>query len=244
VPQFDEPRALPPEGELTTWSITRRPPDACGRPRSIPSAHGTRHLPLGITSATSITIAIIEPASTRRCAEATIPGAGDAATTRRIGVPRPSHPVHESSAGPYNERRSPPVSEPRLPSPSTRGRRGRSCGSRTTDWHVSWEGRTMTTSSSVIYPFFSSTPPGPGWSICLLRRSPTGTTWSRLLREIFRVRTCALGTHGISEAAASSLGNPSESTSGGFRSSAPSCLTSPTRTSSELSSPAPLAETW
>jgi hypothetical protein len=46
---------------------------------------------------------------------------GDAATASRIGAPRPSHPVHESSAGPYDERRSPPVSEPRLPSPSTRG---------------------------------------------------------------------------------------------------------------------------
>jgi hypothetical protein len=212
----------------------RLPPAACGRPRSIPSARETRHLPPGIASATSVTIAIIEPASRRRCAEATIPGTGDAATARRIGVPRPSHPVHESSAEPYDELCSPPVSEPRLPSPSTRGRQGRSCGSRTTDWHASGEGRTMTTSSSVIYPFSSPTPPGPGWSICLLRRSPTGTTWS----------TCALGTHGISEAAASSLGNPSESTSGGFRSSAPSCLTSPTRTSSELSSPAPLAETW
>jgi hypothetical protein len=242
--QFDEPRAPPPGGELTPRSITRRPPDACGRPWSIPSARGTRHPLPGIALATSITIATIEPTSTRRCAEATIPGVGDAATARRIGAPRPSHPVHESSAGPYDERRSLPVSEPQLPSPSTRGRRGRSCGSRTTDWHASWEGRTMTTSSSVIYPFSSPTPPGPGWSICPLRRSPTGTTWPRLLREISRARTCALGTHGISEAAASSLGNPSESTSGGFQSSAPSCLTSPTRTSSELSSPALLAETW
>jgi hypothetical protein len=102
----------------------------------------------------------------------------------------------------------------------------------------------MTTSSSVIYPFSSLTPPGPGWSICLLRRSPTGTTWSRLSRETSKARTCALGTHGISEAAASSLGNPSESTSGGFRSSASSYLTSPTRTSLELSSPAPHAKTW
>jgi hypothetical protein len=97
-------------------------------------------------------------------------------------------------------------------------------------------------SSSAIFPFSSPTLPGPGWSICLLRRSPTGTTRSRLSREISKARTCALGTHGISEAAASSQGSPSESTSGGFRSSAPSCLTSPTQMSSELSSPAPLAE--
>jgi hypothetical protein len=76
VPQFDEPRALPPEGELTPRSITQRPPDACGRPRSIPSARGTRHLPPGIASATSNTIATVEPASRRRCAEATILGGG------------------------------------------------------------------------------------------------------------------------------------------------------------------------
>jgi hypothetical protein len=171
-------------------------------------------------------------------------GGGGAATVRRIGVPRLSHPVRELSVGPYDKRRSPPVSEPRLPSPSTRGRRGRSCGSRTTDWHASWEGQTTATSSSAIFPLSSPTPPRPGWSICLLRRSPTGTTWSRLSREISKARTCTLGTHGIFEAAASSQGNPSESTSGGFRSSAPSCPTSPTRTSSELSSLAPLAETW
>jgi hypothetical protein len=48
----------------------------------------------------------------------------------------------------------------------------------------------------------------------------------------------------VSRAAASSQGNPCESTSVGFQSSALSCLTSPTRTSSGHSSPAPLAETW
>jgi hypothetical protein len=57
-------------------------------------------------------IVTIEPASRRRCVEVTILSAGDAATVRRIGVPRPSHPLRESSAGPYDERRSPPVSEP------------------------------------------------------------------------------------------------------------------------------------
>jgi hypothetical protein len=169
---------------------------------------------------------------------------GDAARARRIAVLRPNHPVRESSAGPYDERHSLPVSEPQLPSLSTLGRRGRSCGSRTTDWHASWEGRMMTTSSSVIYPFSSPTPPEPGWSICLLRSSRTRTIWSRLSRETSKARTCALGTHGISEAAASSQGIPSESTSGGFRSSAPSCPTLPTRMSSGLSLPAPLAETW
>jgi hypothetical protein len=192
----------------------------------------------------SITISTIEPASTRRCAEATIPGVGDAATVRRIKVLHPNHPVRESSARPYDERRSLPIFEPRLLSPSTRGRRGRSCGSQTTDWHASWEGRMMTTSSSVIYPFSSPTPPEPGWSICLLRRSPTGTIWSKLSWGISKARTCALGTCGTSESAASSQGSPFESTSGGFQSSAPSCPTLLTRMSSGLSLPAPLAETW
>jgi hypothetical protein len=169
---------------------------------------------------------------------------GDAVTVRRIAVLRPNHPVRESSAGPYDERRSLPVSEPRLPSPSTRGRRGQSCGSQTTGWHASWEGRMMTTSSSVIYPFSSPMPPEPGWSICLLCRSPTGTIWSKLSQETSKTRTCTPGTRGTSEAAASSQGSPSESTFDGFQSSAPSCPTLPTRMSSGLSLPTPLVETW
>jgi hypothetical protein len=39
--QSDELRALPPEGEGAPRSIAQRPPDACRRPRSTPSAHGT-----------------------------------------------------------------------------------------------------------------------------------------------------------------------------------------------------------
>jgi hypothetical protein len=39
-----------------------------------------------VASATSNTIATVEPASTRGCAEATTPGAEDATTMRRIGV--------------------------------------------------------------------------------------------------------------------------------------------------------------
>jgi hypothetical protein len=163
---------------------------------------------------------------------------------RRIGAPRLNHQIRESSAGPYDGRRSWPGSEPRLPSQSTHRRQGRSCGLRIIGWHASWEGRTTTTSSSATSPFSSPTLPGRGWSICLLRRSPIGTTWSRLSLEISRVRTCALGTHGIFGAAASSQGNPCESTSGDFPSSAPSCPTTPTRTSSGHSSLAPLAETW
>jgi hypothetical protein len=101
----------------------------------------------------------------------------------------------------------------------------------------------MTTSSSVIYPFSSPTSPEPGWSICLLRRSPIETIWSKLLRETSKARTCTLGTRGTSEAAASSQGSPSESTSGGFQSSAPSCPTLLTQMSSGLSLPAPPTET-
>jgi hypothetical protein len=45
--------------------------------------------------------------STRRCAEATTPGVGDATTAGRIGAPRPNHPVRKLSAGPYDGRRFP-----------------------------------------------------------------------------------------------------------------------------------------
>jgi hypothetical protein len=225
-------------------SIAQRLPDSCGRPRSTPGARGTGRLQPRSASATSNTIATVEPTSTRGCAEATTPGAEDATTVRRIGVPRSNHQVCEPSAGPYDGRRSRLDSGPRLPSPSTQGRQGRSCGLRTTSWHASWEERTTTTSSSATSPYSSPTLPEHGWSICLLRISPTGTTWSRPSRETSNVRTCALGTPGISEATASSQGNPCESTSGGFQSSAPSCPTSPTQTSLGRSSPAPRAKTW
>jgi hypothetical protein len=129
-----------------------------------------------IASAMINTAVTVEPASSRRCAEATIPDAGDATTVRRIGAPHPNHQVRGSSAEPYDERRSRTGSEPRLPLPSTQGRRGRSCGSRITGYHASWEGRTTTTSSSATSPFSSLTLPGPGWSICPLRKSSTGTT--------------------------------------------------------------------
>jgi hypothetical protein len=196
-----------------------------------------------VASATSTTAATVEPASTRRCVGATTPGVGDATTARRIGAPRPNHQVRKPSARPYDGRRSRLGSGPRLPSPSTQGKRGQNCGLWTTGWPASWVERTMTTSSSATSLCSSPTLPEPGWSICLLRRSPTGTTWSKPSLETSRARTCALETPGISEAAASSQGNPYESTSGGFRSSAPSCPTSPTRMSSGRSSPAPLAAT-
>jgi hypothetical protein len=128
----DEPRALPPEGKGAPHSIAQRPPDAYGRPRSAPSAHRTGRPRPRIVSATGSTAATVEPASKRGCTEATTLGAEDTTTVRRTGAPRPNHQVHESSAGPYDGRRSRPGSEPRLPSPSTQGRQGRSCGSRIT----------------------------------------------------------------------------------------------------------------
>jgi hypothetical protein len=169
---------------------------------------------------------------------------GDATTAERIGAPRPNHPVRGLSAGPYDGRRSRPGSEPRLPSPSTRGSQSQSYGLRTTGWPASWVARTMTTSSSATFPYSSPMLPEPGWSICLLRRSPTGTTWSKPSTTTSKAHTCALGTPGISEAAASSWENPSRTTSDDFRSSAPSYPTSPNRMSSARSSPAPLVATW
>jgi hypothetical protein len=243
MPRSDGPRALPPEGKGAPRGIALQLPDSCGRPRSTPGARGTRRLQPRVASATSTT-ATVEPASTRRCAEVTTPGVGDATTVRRIGAPRSNHQVRKPSAGPYDGCRSRPGSEPRLPSLSTRGKRGQNCGLRTTGWPASWVERTITTSSSATSPCCSPMPPEPSWSICLLRRSPTGTTWSTPSLETSRAHTCALGTLGIFEAAASSQGNPYETTSGGFRSSAPSCPTSPTRMSSGRSSPAPLTATW
>jgi hypothetical protein len=176
MPQSDEPKALPPEGKGAPRSIAQRPPDACGRPRSTSSAHRTRRLQPRTASAANNTAMTVEPASRKGCAEATTPGVEDATTVRRIGAPRPNHQVRESSAGPYDGRGSRLGSEPRLPSPSTQGRQGQSCGLRITGWRASWEGQTTTTSSSATSPFYSPTLPGPGWSIRLLRRSPTETT--------------------------------------------------------------------
>ena len=76
TPLSDKPRALPPGGKETPRSIAQRPPDACGRPQSTPSAHGTGRLQPGIASVTISTAATVEPASRRRCVKATTPGAG------------------------------------------------------------------------------------------------------------------------------------------------------------------------
>jgi hypothetical protein len=202
MPRSDGPKALPPEGRDTPRSIAPRLPDSCGKPRSTPGARATQRLRPRVASATSTTTATVEPTSTRGCAEATTPGVGDATTAGRIGVPRPNHPVRRLSAGPYDGRHSRPGSEPRLLSQSTRGRQGRNCGSRTTGWPANWVERMMTTSSSATSPCSSLTPLEPGWSTCLRGRSPTGTTWSKPSPATSRARTFALGTPGISEAAA------------------------------------------
>jgi hypothetical protein len=118
-------------------SIAPRLPDSCGKPRSTPGARGTRRPQPRVASATSTAATTVEPASTKRCAEATTPGVGDATTVRRIGAPRPNHLVCKPSVGPYDGRLSRPSSEPRLPSPSTRGKQGRNCGLRTTGWPAS-----------------------------------------------------------------------------------------------------------
>jgi hypothetical protein len=162
TPRSEGPRALPPEGKGAPRSIAQRLPDSCGRPRSTPGARRMRCLQPRDASATSTTAATDEPASTRRCAEATTPSVGDATTARRIRAPRPNHLVRKPSTGPYDGRRSRPGSEPRLPSPSNRGKQGRNCGLRTTGWPTSWVERTMTTSSSATSPCSSPTPPGPG----------------------------------------------------------------------------------
>jgi hypothetical protein len=158
--------------------------------------------------------------------------------------PSPEPPGPQAFSRAIRRAPFPPGSEPQLLSQSTRGRRDRNCGSRTIGWPANWVERTMTTSSSVTSPCSSPTPLGPGWSICLQGRSPTGTTWSKPLPATSRACTCALGTPGISEAAASSRESPSGTTSGDSQSSAPSCPTSPTRMSSTRSLPAPPAATW
>jgi hypothetical protein len=116
-------QGYPPEHHATTSRFMREA-------LSTPGARGTRRLRPRVASATSTAATTDEPASTKRCTEVTTPGVGDATTARRIGAPRPNYPVRKLSAGPYDGRRSRPGSEPRLPSPSTRGKQGRTvaCG--------------------------------------------------------------------------------------------------------------------
>jgi hypothetical protein len=120
-------QGCPPEHHATTSRLMRE--------ASVHTGHTRDATPAApVASATSTTAATVEPASTRRCTEATTPGVGDAPIVRRIGAPRPNHQVCKPLAGPYDRRRSRPGSEPRLPSLSTRGKQGRSYGLRTTGW--------------------------------------------------------------------------------------------------------------
>jgi hypothetical protein len=80
----DGPRALPPECSGTPRSIAPRLPDSCGKPRFTPGTRGTPRLRPRVASATSTTAATVEPTSTRRCAEATTPGVGDATTAVKV----------------------------------------------------------------------------------------------------------------------------------------------------------------
>jgi ribonuclease HI len=112
MPRSDGRKALPPEGRDTPRSITPRLPDSCGKPQSTPGAHGTQRLRPRAASATSTIAAIVEPTSTRGCAEATTPGVGDATTAGRIRALRTNHLIRKLSARPYDGRRSRPGSGP------------------------------------------------------------------------------------------------------------------------------------
>jgi hypothetical protein len=134
--------------DLLENAAVRRVESSASRRRGCPSEHratssrrmreasvhtertGTGRLQPRIASAASNTAATVEPTSRKGCAEATTLGTEDDTTVRRIGAPHPNHQVCGSSTGPYDGRRSQPGSEPRLPSPSTQGRQGWSCGSR------------------------------------------------------------------------------------------------------------------
>jgi hypothetical protein len=99
MPRSDGPKALPPEGSGTPGASHRNFPFHAGS-LGPHRAHAGRNAPAAV---------------------------GDATTAGRIRAPRPNHPVRKLSAGPYDGRRSRPGSEPRLPSPSTRGKQGRNC---------------------------------------------------------------------------------------------------------------------
>jgi hypothetical protein len=130
-------RAMPEpsttEGRRIQGELKNLLEDAAVR-RAESSASRPPRLRPRVTSATSTITTTVGPTSTRGCAEATTPGVGGATTAGRIRVHCPNHPVRRLSAAPYDGRRSGPGSDPRLLSQSTRGRRGRNCGSRTIGW--------------------------------------------------------------------------------------------------------------
>jgi hypothetical protein len=76
--------------------------------------------------------------------------------------PSPEPPSSQAFSRAIRRAPFPTGSEPRLSSPSTRGKQGWNCGLRTTEWPTSWVERTMTTSSSATSPCSSPTPPELG----------------------------------------------------------------------------------
>jgi hypothetical protein len=126
-----------PKARVPPRSIAPRLPDSCGKPRSTPGARGTRRLRPRVASATSTAATTVEPASTKRCAEATTLGVGDAATVGRIrALARTTwstslQPGHTTGAVPD------PVPSPNYHHQVLGGKQGRNCGLRTTGWPAS-----------------------------------------------------------------------------------------------------------
>jgi hypothetical protein len=244
MPRSDGPKALPPEGKGAPQSIAQPLPDSCGRPRSTTGARGTRHLQPWVASTTSTTAATVEPASMRRCAEATTPGVGDATTTRRIGAPSPEPPGPQAFSRAI--RRAPFPTRFQAPTTITKYSGETRPKLWLADYRLACQLGGTDDGNLIIcnLPLFLSDA-ARAW----LEHLPPAqiSNWDDLVKAFagkFQGTYMRLGNSWISEVAASSQGNPCESTSGGFRSSAPSCPTSPTWISSGCSSPAPLATTW
>jgi hypothetical protein len=157
-------------------------------------------------------------------------------TVVRIEAPRLSHQVHKSSVEPSVGRRSRASSEPRLLSPSTKGKPNWSYVSLTIAWPISSEGRVMKTSSFTTYHSFYPTLLEHGLSTSHLPKSMTGRTWVNF--QCTYVCPGILGTFGAISRSRTRL---YESTSADFPNNAPSSPISATLTSSVHSSPAPPA---
>jgi hypothetical protein len=97
---------------------------------------------------------------------------------------------------------------PRLP--DSCGKPRSTLGARGTQRLQPRDASATSTTATIVEPTSTSTT--PGCCICHLRRSPTGTTWSKPSPATCRAHTCALETPGISEATASSRENPSGTT--------------------------------
>jgi hypothetical protein len=132
MPRSDGPRALPPEGKGTppehraaTSRFMREASVHTGRTRDATPAASSR---LGNEHHRRDRRAHLDE-KVRRGYHPRHGGRYDSVEDRS---PRPNHSVRKLSVGPYDRHRSRPVSELRLPSLSTRGKRGQNCGLRTT----------------------------------------------------------------------------------------------------------------